>query len=124
MPLLTLDQVSLAFGHYPLFDRANLRIEPGERLALIGRNGTGKSSLLKVVAGEIPVDAGTVWRAPGLRVARLAQDVDDAGDRSVRDEVSAGLIASPQADPWSVAHKVDVVLSRLSLPADRPVNEL
>ena len=124
MPLLTLDQVSLAFGHLPLFERANLRIEPGERLALIGRNGTGKSSLLKVVAGDMPTDAGTVWRAPGLQIARLAQDVPETTDRTVRDEVAAGLAVAPGADAWAVAHKVDVTLSRLSLPADRPVREL
>ena len=50
--LLTLDRVSLAFGHLPLFEDASLRIDAGERICLIGRNGTGKSSLLKVVAGE------------------------------------------------------------------------
>ena len=123
MPLLTLDQVSLAFGYLPLFQDASLRIEPGERLALIGRNGTGKSTLLKVVAGELAPDAGSVWRAPGLRVARLSQDVAELGDRTVRAEVAAGLGAHG-ADSWDLAHKIDIVLSRLSLPEDRRVNEL
>ena len=67
VPLLTLDQVSLAFGHLPLFEEAELRVEPGERIALIGRNGSGKSSLLKIVAGDMPPDGGTIWRSPGLR---------------------------------------------------------
>jgi ABC transport system ATP-binding/permease protein len=71
VPLITLDQLSLAFGHLPLFDKADLRIESGERIALIGRNGAGKSSLLKVLAGELPPDRGSIWRSPGLRVARL-----------------------------------------------------
>ncbi len=91
MPLLTLDQVSLAFGYLPLFEDASLRIEPGERLALIGRNGTGKSTLLKVITGELPPDGGTVWQAPGLSVARLSQDAGELGDRTVREEVAAGL---------------------------------
>src|SRR3954465_375572 len=90
MPLLTLDQISLAFGHLPLFNSASLRIEPGERLALIGRNGSGKSTLLKVVAGEVEPDGGRIWRAPALRVARLAQEVPES-TRSVREEVAAGL---------------------------------
>src|SRR5215510_12485826 len=124
MPLLTLEQVSLAFGHLPLFENANLRIEPGERLALIGRNGSGKSTLLKVVAGELAPDAGTIWRAPGLRVARLSQDVAELEDRTVREEVAAGQRPTRDADTWDIAHKVDIVLSRLSLPGDRPVNEL
>ena len=124
MPLLTLDQVSLAFGHLPLFEAANLRIEPGERLALIGRNGSGKSTLLRVVAGELPSDAGSVWRAPGLRVGRLAQDVSGLGSQSVREEVAAGLPVVPDQDAWRQAHRVDEILSRLALPAERPVAEL
>src|SRR3954452_10212245 len=121
MPVLTLEQISLAFGHLPLLADANLRIEPGERVALIGRNGSGKSTLLKMVAGEQPPDSGSLWRAPALRIARLAQDVPDS-TRTVRDEVAAGL---PSADDtWSGKHKVDAVLSRLLLPADRPVMEL
>src|SRR5688572_4538857 len=124
MPLLTLDQISLAYGHHPLFEHADLRIEPGERLALIGRNGSGKSSLLKVVAGEVLPDGGSVWRAPGLRIARLAQDVTSTASGTVREEVASGLAPIDHADAWTLAHKVDVVLSRLSLPADRPVAEL
>src|SRR3954452_14480773 len=97
MPLLTLEQVSLAFGHLPLLADASLRIEPGERVALIGRNGSGKSTLLKVVAGEQPPDSGSLWRAPALRTARLAQDVPGTS-RTVRDEVAAGL---PADADWS-----------------------
>jgi ABC transport system ATP-binding/permease protein len=124
MPLLTLDRISLAFGHLPLLEAADLRIEPGERVALIGRNGSGKSSLLKVIAGEAPPDSGTVWRSPGLRMARLAQDVDDVTTRTVREEVAAGLPPMTESEAWAVAHKVDMVLSRLALPEDRPVAEL
>jgi ATP-binding cassette subfamily F protein uup len=124
MPLLTLDQVSLAFGHLPLFEAANLRIESGERLALIGRNGSGKSTLLRVVAGELAPDAGSVWRAPGLRVARLAQDVPATGLRTVREAVAAGLPAVPEAEAWTQTYRVDEILSRLSLPGDRRVAEL
>ena len=165
MPLLTLDSLSLAFGHLPLFEAADLRIEAGERIALIGRNGSGKSSLLRVISGDIPPDAGSVWRAPGLRVARLEQDVlaydDDAsreaGNRSVFDEVAAGLGAlselvteyhhaavlvadrgDPEAlarlgdlqhqleerDGWRVEQKIELVVSRLSLPSERPMREL
>ena len=129
MPLLTLERVSHAYGYLPLLDRVDLRVEEGERLALIGRNGTGKSTLLSIVSGELTPDAGTVWRAPAMRVARLVQDVPLESSRSVREEIAAGLTprgrhGSDGAD-YDVDHyKVDVVLSRLSLPADRPVREL
>ena len=125
MPLLTLDQISLAYGYLPLFENASLRIDAGERIALIGRNGSGKSSLLKVVAGEQPPDGGSLWRSPGLRVSRLAQEVPEHGTRTVREELIAGL-PSPieaHADIWT-EHAVDQVISRLSLPAERTVSEL
>jgi ATP-binding cassette subfamily F protein uup len=123
VPVLTLDHVSLAFGHLPLFEDADLRIEPGERLALIGRNASGKSTLLRVISGEQPPDAGTVWRAPGLRVARLPQDVPPAGRRTVAEEVADGLRDVPH-EGWGLDHKVDTVMSRLALPGERPVQEL
>lgn len=91
MPLLTLSDVSLSYGHLPLFEGAGLIIEPGERICLIGRNGSGKSSLLKVLAGDVPPDHGTIWRAPGLKVARLEQEVPGAAPRTVFAEVAAGL---------------------------------
>ena len=122
MPLLTLENVSLAYGYLPLFQDASLRIEPGERLALIGRNGTGKSTLLKVVAGELPPDGGSVWRSPGLRISRLSQDAAELGSGTVREEVGAGLVHAGRE--WDTGHEVDITLSRLSLPGDRPVSEL
>jgi ABC transport system ATP-binding/permease protein len=169
LPLLTLDRISLAFGHLPLFEDATLRIEPGERVCLIGRNGSGKSSLLRVVSGETPADSGVIWREPGLRVARLDQEVAlSSGSRpgesgpgapgiSVFDEVARGLgslgdlVAAyhhtaievaergdadalirlgelqhqlEEQDGWRLEQRVELVVSRLSLPSDRPMHEL
>lgn len=91
MPLLTLDNVSLAFGHVALLDRVEWVIEPGARLGLIGRNGAGKSSLLKVLAGTVEPDDGTLWRQPGLRLAFVAQEPVLAADSTVFEAVAEGL---------------------------------
>jgi ATP-binding cassette subfamily F protein uup len=91
MPLLTLDRVSQAFGHLPLLDGASLQVEPGERVCVIGRNGTGKSTLLNVMGGVVAPDAGSVWMPPGLRTGRLAQDAPFLDERPVFDVVADGL---------------------------------
>jgi ATP-binding cassette subfamily F protein uup len=91
MPLISLDHVSIAYGHLPLLDDASLQIEPRERVCVIGRNGTGKSTLLQIISGDQPPDAGSVWRQPGLRIARLVQDVPLSADRPVFDVVAEGL---------------------------------
>ena len=74
MPLLTLESVSLAYGHVALLDHVDLTLEAGDKVALIGRNGTGKTSLLRVVAGEIAPDDGVARRTPGLRLAYVPQE--------------------------------------------------
>jgi ATP-binding cassette subfamily F protein uup len=74
VPLITLLEAGLAFGLQPLLDGANLTVLDGERIGLIGRNGTGKSSLLRVLAGEMALDEGEVQRGDGLRVARVEQE--------------------------------------------------
>ena len=96
MPIVSLHKVSLAFGHHPLLEQLNLSLEPGERVCLIGRNGTGKSSLLKLIAGQIVPDDGELRRAPDTRIAYLPQepDLDEAG--TVFDNVAAGLGALRQ----------------------------
>jgi ATP-binding cassette subfamily F protein uup len=81
----------MAYGHLPLLDDVSLQIDPGERLALIGRNGSGKSTLLQIVAGALPPDRGSVWRQPGIRAARLEQDVPLSAARPVFDVVADGL---------------------------------
>ncbi len=91
MPLATLDHVSLAFGHAPLLNEVSLQIESRECVSLIGRNGTGKSTLLQIISGERPPDAGSIWRQSGLRISRLVQDVPLLADRPVFDVVAEGL---------------------------------
>jgi ABC transport system ATP-binding/permease protein len=91
MPLVALDHVSIAYGHLPLLDDVSLQIDPRERVCLIGRNGTGKSTLLQIISGDQPPDGGTVWTQPGVKVARLVQDVPLSSDHTVFDVVAEGL---------------------------------
>src|SRR5687767_13112824 len=90
MPLVSLERVSIAYGHQPLLDEVALQVDSRERVAIIGRNGTGKSTLLKILSGELPPDTGTLWRQPGLRVARLEQDVPLSAHRTVFEIVAEG----------------------------------
>jgi ATP-binding cassette subfamily F protein uup len=90
MPLAILDKLELAYGHWPLLDGASLVIDKGERVGLIGRNGAGKSSLLKLVAGDTAPDAGEVWRKPGLRLAFVAQEPAFNPGHSVFEAVAEG----------------------------------
>ena len=157
MALVSLDHVSLAFGHVPLLDDVTLTIDARERVCVLGRNGTGKSTLLRVVSGEETVDLGTVSRQPGVRVARLEQDVPISSDQPVFDVVAEGLgdlsalvkdyhhaAVSVAHDPsrealdrlgalhheleerdgWRLEQRVEMVLSRLGLPADARVDTL
>jgi ATP-binding cassette subfamily F protein uup len=91
MPLLRLEKIALAFGHHSLLDEVDLEIFRGERVCLVGRNGEGKSSLLRVINAEISADDGSVWLRPGMCIAHLAQDVTLDTDESVFDVVAAGL---------------------------------
>jgi ATP-binding cassette subfamily F protein uup len=125
MPLVSLDGVSIAFGHLPLLDGVVLQIEPRERVSMIGRNGSGKSTLLKILSGELAADSGAVWRQPSLRVARLEQDVPLSADRSVFEVVAEGHTHHLEEDEeWLREHHVDTILSRLELPADAIVDTL
>ncbi|WP_416137480.1 ATP-binding cassette domain-containing protein [Halomonas sp. HK25] len=152
MTLLRLEQLQLAYGTHVLLDGADLVLEKGERLALVGRNGTGKSTLLKLVAGEILADGGNIWRAPGLKIGVLAQDLPDASGQTIFDVVAGGLpeagellseyhhlihedepdmrrMADLQTrieaiDGWSFHQRIDVVLTRLGLPEDAEMAEL
>jgi len=91
-PLLTLEEIRLTFGGDAILDGASLVIEPGARIALVGRNGSGKSTLLKIAAGLAEPDAGERYVDPGAAIAYLPQEPDLSVFRTVGDYVEAGLI--------------------------------
>ncbi|MFO7859398.1 MAG: ATP-binding cassette domain-containing protein, partial [Ectothiorhodospiraceae bacterium] len=89
--LVQLQNITLAFSGPPILDQVYLEIHNGERVCLLGRNGTGKSTLMKVIEGVQEPDSGRVIARDGMRVARMEQDVPGLGHRSVRDVVAEGL---------------------------------
>ena len=91
MALITLQEVSLSFGGPPLLDTLNLQIEAGERVCLVGRNGEGKSTLMKLLAGDLAPDSGRIVYQQGLRIARLGQDMPGGLTGTVYDVVAGGL---------------------------------
>jgi len=110
MALLGLNNVSLRYGGHPLLDDVELQIEQGDRICLLGVNGTGKSSMLKVLAGEIKPDEGTVARSSRLRVTCLAQQVPADLDGRIID------IVHPDPDTHDhLPHEAEMILSRLDL---------
>ena len=147
MALLTLQDACLAYGHVALLDHAAMSLEPGERLGLIGRNGTGKSSLLKILAGLERPDDGLLQLQQGLRRHYVAQEPQFAPGATVFEAVSVGVAEAkalreryeahaPGEDldalqsriealgGWTWEQRVTETLERLQLPADRVVDEL
>ncbi|MDH5539596.1 MAG: ATP-binding cassette domain-containing protein, partial [Rhizobacter sp.] len=147
MALLSLSNAHLAYGHVALLDNAAFSLEAGERLGLIGRNGAGKSSLLKIVAGLEKPDDGLLQMTQGLRICYVPQEpLFDAGHsvfevvsegvaeaRSVREQYEAhaegvdldALQTRIEAlDAWNWEQRVETTLDRLHLDGARPIGEL
>jgi ABC transport system ATP-binding/permease protein len=91
MAVISLSDAQLAFGHVALLDHAEFSLEAGERVGLIGRNGTGKSSLLKILAGTSKLDDGLLVMQQGVKIAYVEQEPQFASDMTVFDAVAAGL---------------------------------
>ena len=158
MPLVRCDQLCLSYSNDRILNRVSLQIDKGDRLCLVGRNGCGKSTFLRIIFGELAADDGSVWRREGLRIAFLSQDLPDRDERTVYQVIAAGLAAQGELlaryhylaehlgdhlgeqpngeelarlqqrieneDGWSLNSKIETILTRLQLPADRPMNEL
>lgn len=91
MPYLNLDKASLAFGHVALLDAVDFQLDEGERVGLIGRNGGGKSSMMRVLAGQANLDDGIAWRQPSARICYVSQEPPLDANSTVFDAVAAGL---------------------------------
>ncbi|HEU4601195.1 MAG TPA: ATP-binding cassette domain-containing protein [Steroidobacteraceae bacterium] len=122
MPLFSLRNAELAYGHVPLLDRAQLSIDANERIGLIGRNGTGKSSLLNIIAGRAALDEGELARQDGLRVVFVEQEPTLPDAASIADSLTirGGLENIPdERERWNTQARLNEFLHRLEVAADR-----
>jgi ATP-binding cassette subfamily F protein uup len=122
MPLLSLQDAELAFGLHPLLDRASFAIDDGERIGLIGRNGTGKSSLLNVIAGRQDLDDGEMKRRDGMRVVLVEQEPELPPASSLRESLAlrGGLTEDneqfhDERERWRVEARLVEYLHRFGL---------
>jgi len=154
MSLIRFEEISLDFGEQKILTAADLAIEPGERVCLIGRNGAGKSTTFKLINGEMEPDHGEIVRKTGLVVSQLAQSLPEAEDLTVRQVVHSGLTdiqhlldryseqsqqdldrdglreletLHKQIDThggWNLEQRVETTISELALPANKKMHEL
>ena len=154
MALLRFEEISLAFGELKILREADFSIETGERVCLIGRNGAGKSTTLKLITGELEPDHGDIVRGSNLVVSQLDQTLPEAMDQPVHDVVRSGLrdierllaeyrrqaalkldrtgLQELEAlhakidahEGWHIEQRVEATISDLGLPAEKKMNEL
>ena len=116
MPILTINDLSHAFGGPPVLEDVNLQIDAGDRVCLVGRNGSGKSTFMRLLADEMKPDTGTIVRSAGARVARLPQEIPHGVEGTVHDVVMAGMVPlSDHEEEWEQDVRVENLLERMDL---------
>ena len=120
MALITVSDLTIGFRGPPLLDEVSCTIDAGQRIALLGRNGAGKTTFLRILSGDIAPDSGQVTFAPGLRLSLLPQDVPADLTGLVRDVVSSGFgtLAADPEHAWRVEQTRDRLIDQMQLPAD------
>ena len=113
MPILSAQNISLRFSGPPLLDNASFDIEAGDRICLVGRNGEGKSTLLKIIQGTMGMDSGDIVKRTGLKVSRMVQEIPAHMEGTVRDVVMAGIAQDGHHD----AH-AEAILGKTGIAAD------
>ncbi|MCP4271720.1 MAG: ATP-binding cassette domain-containing protein [Gammaproteobacteria bacterium] len=125
MALLNLDKVSISFGSDPLLQQTDLSIFPGERLCLLGRNGTGKSTLLKLIANQLQPDDGAIRKQKHLRISMLGQDLPKATEQTVHSFIANGTDSSDfDEENWQYEQRIATVINRLHLSPDDRMSSL
>ncbi|GMR13102.1 MAG: ATP-binding cassette domain-containing protein [Gemmatimonadota bacterium] len=119
MALISCQLLHIAFGGPRLLEDASLQIERGERVGLLGRNGEGKSTLLKIIIGSVTPDAGEVVRDAGVRMSLVEQQMPDGLRGSALEVITSGSL-----DGMTAAHHAERLCSLLHLDPDQPFSDL
>ncbi len=124
MPLIQLRSIRLSHGGPLLLDGADLVIEPGDRLGLVGRNGAGKSSLMRLISGQMEAEGGELMRQQGLRSAMLPQEVRGDLSGRVRARLEAALARSGGPSDWQATARVETLINQLDLDGEAECSTL
>jgi ATP-binding cassette subfamily F protein uup len=124
MALLQLKNLTLCFGAAPLLDGIDFQIEPGERVCLLGRNGAGKTSLMRVLAGEEAPNSGEIISTPGARFARLTQEIPEGIHGPVFDVLRSGVPADTHEEDWEIDTRIEELAAAMKLPTSAAFDSL
>ena len=124
MPLLQLQQVTLRYTDLPLLDKVDLQIDPGERVCLVGRNGTGKTSIMRVISGEEKPQEGDITKPNGVVLTRLPQEVPDGIVGTVYEVTHGGLRVGGAEEDWEADMRVEDLMEEMKLPAEKEFQSL
>ncbi len=119
MPILSAQNILLRFGGPPLLDNVSFDVEAGDRICLVGRNGEGKSTLLKILTGEMEANSGDIVKKAGLKVARMIQEIPAHIEGTVRDVVMSGIA---QDGPHNA--DAEAILGKTGIAADALYDDL
>src|SRR5476651_2552165 len=124
MPLLQLRQVTLKYSSAPLLDQVDFQVEAGERICLLGRNGAGKTSLMRIITGEETPNDGELIRSSDAVITRLTQEIPDGITGTVHDVIHAGLRHDRHEEEWESDIRIEELMTEMNLPAEQEFSAL